>query len=249
MATTTHTTDSVDQTAERAVSAETVTFGRTLVDGVPVDEGLTLPVDSPTMALLASATGPLLSNPQLGEYGIALVTAEETEGASLRALAITPPGAQGPPEHVHPNYAERFEIIEGSFVVEVDGTPQLLESGDHATVEAGRRHTFRNESDDYASVVVEARPAGRLTDVVQSMFGLAHEGKLTADGNPPFWQVMVMADELRDDTVFTSPPPVVQRLLSAVCAPIGRRLGYRAAYPAYNDPAFWTERVEQPPAR
>ncbi len=239
MATTTTTTTDI----------ETVTFGRTLVDGEPVDEGLRLPADSPTMGLLSSATGPLLSNPQLGEYGISLVTADETDGEYMRALAITPPGAQGPPEHVHPNYAERFEIIEGELIIEIDGEPRVLRAGETASVEAGRRHTFRNESDGYASFTVEARPAGRLTDVVETLFGMAHDGTLPASGQPPFWQAMVMADELRGDTVFTSPPPVVQRLLATVFAPIGRRKGYRTAYPDYSDPAFWASRVEQPPAR
>jgi len=230
-------------------TTETVTFGRTLVDGVPTDEGLTLPADSPTMELLSTATGPLLSNPQRGEYGIALVTADDTDGEYMRSLAVTPPGAQGPPEHVHPSYAERFEVVEGELTVELDGEPQVLDAGEQVTVEAGQRHTFRNDSEEYASFTLEARPAGRLTDVVQTLYGMAHEGKLTASGDPPFWQAMVMADELREDTVFTSPPPVVQRLLSAVLAPIARRKGYRVAYLDYSDPAFWTDRVEQPPAR
>lgn len=240
-------TTPTDTGSEAVEPGETVTFGRTLVDGVPTDEGLTLPVDSPTLDVLSTAVGPLVSNPQVGEYAAALVTAAETNNEYLRGLAITPPGAQGPPEHVHPNYAEQFEVIEGSLVVEIDGEPQTVGAGEQTTVEAGHQHTFRNDSEEYASFTVEARPAGRLTDVVESMYGMAHEGKLTASGEPTFWQAMVMADELREDTVFTSPPPAVQWLLSAVCAPIGRRLGYRSTYPAYSDPAFWETHVEQLP--
>lgn len=57
---------------------------------------------------------------------------------------------------------------------------------------------------------------------------------------------MVMNAELADDTVFTSPPPFLQRLLSALAAPVTRRAGYRATYPEYLDASYWTERVEQP---
>jgi len=229
-------------------SGEPVTFGRTLVDGEPTDEGLTFPADSPTLDALAAATSSLISNPQLGEYGAALVTAAETDGEYARALAITPPGAQGPAEHYHPGYAESFEVVEGEFVVEIEGTPRTLSASESITVEAGTPHTFRNESDSYATCIVESRPAGRLEDVVQLLFGLGHDGKLAASGRPGFLQAMVMADEMGDDTIFTSPPPTVQRVMAAVLGPIGRRVGYRSSYPKYEDDAFWEAHVEQPPA-
>ncbi len=34
--------------------------------------------------------------------------------------------------------------------------------------------------------------------------------------------------------------------MAAVFAPLGRRLGYRARYPEFEDDAFWEARVEQP---
>lgn len=240
-------TSSTQPTAES--SPETVTFGRTLVEGEAADDGLTFPVDSPTVELLAEAASPLISNPVLGEYGAALVDPEEVDGEYMEALAITPPGATGPAEHYHPGYDERFEVVEGEFVFEVKGEPRTLGPGESVAVEAGTPHTFRNESESYATCVLEARPAGRLTDVVQLLFGLAHDGKLPESGQPSFFQAMVMAEEMGDDTVFTSPPPVLQRILARVFGPIGRLLGYRATYPEYEDDAFWETRVEQLPAR
>lgn len=231
------------------IGEETVTFGRTLVDGEPVDEGVTLPADSPILDLLATATSPLVSNPALGEYGAALVTAEETDGEYMRGLLIAPPGANGPAEHIHPNYAETFEVIEGEFVFQIAGEPRTVRAGESITVEAGTPHTFGNESDAYASFTVESRPAGRLEEVVKLLFGLAHDGKITASGRPPFLQAMVLGAELGDDTVFTSPPPAVQSVLVTLLAPIGRLLGYRAHYPRYDEDAFWETRVEQPPTR
>lgn len=238
---------SITQTTT-ASSPGTVTFGRTLVGGEPADDGLTFPVNSPTVEFLAKATSPLISNPMLGEYGAALVEAEDVDGTYMRALAITPPGAAGPAEHYHLHYAESFEVVEGEFVFEVEGEPRTLGPGESVTVKAGTPHTFRNESDSYATCIVETRPAGQLNQVVQLLFELAHDGKLPDSGRPSFLQVMVMADEMGDDTIFTSPPPAVQRLLAAVVAP-GRVAGYRAHYPAYAEDSFWTERVEQLPAQ
>lgn len=234
-------------TSETEQASEFITFGRRLVDGEPVDEGLTFPRDSPTVEILADTPYPLISNPQRGEYGAALVTAEDTDGEYIRAIGITPPGAEGPPEHFHRNYAETFEVVEGELVVEVDSKVQSLAAGETATVEAGTPHTFRNESDAYTSFIIESRPAGRLNDVIALLFGLAHDGKLPKSGQPSFLQAMVMADELGDDTVFTSPPPALQSVMATVFAPIGRLLGYRSQYPEYLDEAFWVAHVEQPP--
>lgn len=138
---------------------ETVTFGRTLVDGTPMDDGLTFPSDSPPLDVLADATAPLISNPQLGEYAAALTMADDTDGEYSRGLIITPPGAQGPAEHFHPNYDEHFEVVEGEFIVEINGEPQTVHAGEKLTVEAGLVHTFRNEPHSYASVIGEALPA------------------------------------------------------------------------------------------
>ncbi|MFB6207155.1 MAG: cupin domain-containing protein [Haloglomus sp.] len=236
---------SSETTTSPGTAGGTITFGRTLVDGEPVDEGLTLAADSPTLALLAEADLPLISNPIRGEYGASLVQPDSVDGEYGRALAITPPGARGPPEHYHPGYAEQFEVVEGEFVFEVDGEARTLRAGEEITVEAGTPHTFRNESDDFASCIVENRPAGRLNEVVQLLFGLAHDGKLPDSGQPSLLQAMVMAEAMGDDTVFTSPPVPVQRAMAAVLGPVGRRLGYRAHYPEYEADGFWEARVEQ----
>lgn len=234
----------MSSSSERTV--ESITFGRTLVNGEPVDEGLTLPVDSPTLKILKTAFSPLLSNPIRGEYGAGLVSAEETDGKYMRALALTPPGAGGPPPHYHPNYAEHFEVIEGEFVFELDGQNQMLHRGDSITVEPGRVHTFRNESDSYSTCTVEARSAGRLTDTIHLLWGLGHEDGLNSNGQPSFLQAMVMAEEMGDDTIFASPPESIQKFMVALFAPLGRLLGYSAKYPKYDEDSFWEARVEQP---
>jgi mannose-6-phosphate isomerase-like protein (cupin superfamily) len=192
-----------DEASDGTKRPETVTFGRTLADG-PTDDRLTSAVDSPTVALSAEASSPLISNPVLGEYETALVEAEDVDGAFLRAPAITPSGAAGPAEHYHLHYEESFEVVE------VEGPPQTLGPGESVTVEVKTPHTFRNESDSYATCVIETRPAGRFVDVVQLLFGLAHDGKLPETDRSSVLQAMVMADEMGDDTVFTSPPPAGQ---------------------------------------
>lgn len=238
---------STHDTTNTDTHAETVTFGRTLVDGVPVDEGLTLPVDSPTLELLAERSRPLISTPVLSEYITALVDAEETDGEYAVGLVIFPAGCEGPAEHIHRGYDEVFEVVEGELVVELDGDPVTVRAGESVTAPAGTPHAFHNESDAVASAVVEARPAGKVTEVILFLFGLGHDGKVGPSGRPRFLQAMVMAEALGDDTVFTSPPPVLQRVLAKVFGPIGRLAGYDALDSKYHEDAFWEARVEQPP--
>ena len=97
---------------------------------------MTLAADGPTLELLAEAASPLVSNPQRGEYGAALADAEATDGACMRALAITPPGAEGSAEHYHPNYAESFGVVEGGFAFGVKGDPRTLRPGESASISA-----------------------------------------------------------------------------------------------------------------
>lgn len=139
-----------------------VTFGRTLVDGEPIDDGVTVDAEGPTAELVAQITSPMLSNPVSGEWTAALVEGHETDGAYERGLAIYTAHNEGPPEHVHPNYEERFEVLEGEFVFAIDGTRRRLTAGNDVTVPRGTPHTFHNDSDEIASCIVETRPAGRF---------------------------------------------------------------------------------------
>lgn len=225
-----------------------VTFGRTLVDGTPDERGpkIELDTDSPTLSRLRQASGPLRSNPVTSEWGARLVDAEEVNGEYSRSLGIFPPGASGPDEHVHPNCAETFSVVEGEVVFTLDGTDRTLGAGASVTVEAGTPHTFRNDSDSLASFEVEIRPSEETTGVIDALFGMAHEGKVTDSGKPKFLRAMVFADATADDTYFTSPPRPITRFFTTVFAPIGRALGYRAINPKYLDESFWHDHVEQP---
>lgn len=226
----------------------TITFGRRLVDGRPTGPGVTVDAGGPTADLLGERTSPLISNPATGEWAAELVEPQGSSGPADRGLGIFSAHNTGPPEHYHPNHAERFEVIEGSFVFVVDGTERVLGSGDEITVESGIPHTFRNETDEVAVCIAELRPPGEVNAVIATLAGLAHDGKLSATGRPPFLQAIAMAAELAENTVFTSPPPALQRALATVFAPVARRAGYRATYPEYLEAAYWESRVEQPPA-
>lgn len=93
---------------------------------------------------------------------------------------------------------------------------------------------------------METRPAAKTGQVIRSLFGLAHEGKLTLQGQPKFLQAMVIGSEFADNTVLTTPPPSIAIPIAKMVAPIARLAGYRVRYDRYEDRSFWSAHVEQP---
>lgn len=229
--------------AERAY---TVTFGRTLVDGRPADEGLTLPVDSPTLSFLQRAATPLTSNPVCGEYSAGLVRGDDSNGEYEQVLTIARPGNLGLPEHAHPDREEHVEMVEGTVVVERDGEQRTLRPGESMTIAAGTPHTVRNESTEMASWLAEIWPADGLEATLRTLGGLAHDGKIRQNGSLGLLQAVVFADAVGGGTVFTSMSASLQRYTAWVVAPVSRALRSHVSDVGYGD-AFWIAHVEQPP--
>ena len=196
--------------------------------------------------LLKQRNSPLYSQPITGEWVFGLVRASETNGEYERGVGIFSAGNAGPPEHFHPLYAEHFDILKGDFIFKIDGQERQASVGEQLVVPKGTPHTFRCVGNRPGVVIVETRPAARTGAVIATLFGLAHEGALTPQGQPKLWQAMVIGSEYADDTVFTNPPPNIAIPLAKALAPIGRRLGYLPTYPRFLEDAFWSARVEQP---
>ena len=227
---------------------KTITIGRTLdKKGTPTEgTGVELNTDGATIKLLnAQKKIVLFSNPVTGEYA-ATVHVTDAQGVTTeKGLGILPPTASGPPMHIHPSYEEEFEVVEGSALFILDKKEVIMHAGDKIVVDKGVAHTFKPYGDSILSVLVEARPAGKLNEVVHTIFGLAHEGKLDKKGQPNFWQGIAFGSELSDDTVFTSPPPAIQRIVFKLFAKTALKKGYKALYPEYMEDEFWIKRVEQ----
>lgn len=223
--------------------------GRTLDrDRHPVDgSGFEYAAGGRIAELLAQRVSPLWSQPITKEWVFGLVAGAQTGGEYERGVGVFTPGNSGPPEHIHPGYVEIFDFIDGEFVFRIGGKERLVSAGEKLTVPIGTPHTFRCVGAVPGVVIVETRPAARIGFVIATLFGMAHEGRLTRGGQPKMMQAMVIGSEYADDTVFTNPPPGVALPLARMLAPLGRRLGYQAIDPKYLEESFWSAHVEQPP--
>src|SRR5207248_3771062 len=73
--------------------------------------------------------------------------------------AIVPPGG-GPPPHVHSREEEGFYILEGEITFTVNGEKIVATAGMFANMPVGTPHSFKNESDKLAKMLISVAPAG-----------------------------------------------------------------------------------------
>jgi quercetin dioxygenase-like cupin family protein len=88
-----------------------------------------------------------------------LATAEDTNGKYAIWEAIVPPGG-GPPPHVHSREEEGFYILEGEITFTINGKRVVATAGMFANMPVGTPHSFKNESDKPAKMLISVAPAG-----------------------------------------------------------------------------------------
>ncbi len=88
-----------------------------------------------------------------------LATGEQTGGKYAIWEALVPPGG-GPPPHVHSREDEGFYILEGEITFTVDGERTVAGPGTFANMPVGVPHSFKNESDRPARMLLQVAPAG-----------------------------------------------------------------------------------------
>ena len=90
-----------------------------------------------------------------------------------------------------------------------------------------------NAGEGEVRALVDFRPASIRTEtMLETVFGLAQDGKLARAGIPrnPLRLALIVHD-YEDQIYLARPPLVVQRVLFGALASVGRLLGYRAEYP------------------
>ena len=88
-----------------------------------------------------------------------LATGEDTNGKYTLIEALVGPGG-GPPPHVHSREDEGFYILEGEVTFTVNGERVVATAGMFANLPVGTPHSFKNESNKPAKMLVSVVPAG-----------------------------------------------------------------------------------------
>jgi quercetin dioxygenase-like cupin family protein len=175
-------------------------------------------------------TGSVLENPVTGERLIFRQTSADTGGELVVVECIVRPGGAVAAAHVHPAQEERFEVLRGTVGLRLGREKLTAGPGERVTVPAGTAHKFWNAGDDEAHFVCEVRPAGQFEQLVETMFGLATDGRTNRKGMPNPLRLAVIARHHFGDLRLPLVPAWMQRAALAMGAPIGRLCGYGATY-------------------
>jgi len=179
--------------------------------------------------------GQAISNPVSGERVEYRQTSAATGGQLLQWVHVLEPGRRVPADHVHWAQQERFEILSGTATVRLGKQTLILKPGDDLVIPAGIAHGLRNEGTDQLRVLTDLRPAMRTEHYFETVFGLAHDGKVDKRGLPNLLRGSVIVRDLGEQSGVAGVPMGLTNVLSALFALVGRRLGYRAVYPEYTD--------------
>jgi quercetin dioxygenase-like cupin family protein len=174
--------------------------------------------------------GDSIENPVTGERIVFRETSRETGGEAVVIETYVRPGGFVAAAHVHPEQEERFQVLRGSVGFRVGRKKVVAGPGERMTVPAGTPHRFWNAGDETAHFVCEIRPALQFESLIETMYGLAADGKTNAKGMPSPLRLAVIAQAHFDTVRLPFPPAPLQRLGLVLGAPLGRVLGYGPSY-------------------
>lgn len=136
-----------------------------------------------------------------------------------------------PTEHVHPAQKEHWEVLSGELAVAFGGNEDVLADGDTVTLPPGVPHRIWNPSDEPSRVVLAFYPALDAQPLTETLYVLAQLGKTNDQGHLKLLQFAVTQAAHPDHLYLTAIPVGLQKVLTKLLAPLGRRLGYKATYP------------------
>ncbi len=171
--------------------------------------------------------GDILENPVTGERLTFRRTAAESNGAAVLVETTVRPDGVVAAAHVHPYQTERFEVLSGTLGLELGGETITARPNEKLTIEPGRAHKFWNAGDYELRFLTEITPALMFESLIETMFGLAADGKTNGKGLPNPLRLAVIARAHSDTVRLPFPPAALQRTALAFGAPLGRALGYQ----------------------
>jgi quercetin dioxygenase-like cupin family protein len=146
----------------------------------------------------------------------------EPDGENLIVHVWIDPGG-GLPAHLHPRQTERWSVIEGKVRFQLGNDKRVIGPGDgEMPVPPNTKHALASISDREAYLRCVAVPALSLQAFLEESAAAAREGMFTRRGLPrglrgARWAANFLK-KYRDETVFLSPPPILQRFLIALLA-------------------------------
>jgi len=174
--------------------------------------------------------GDMIENTLTGERAVFAATRHETEGKRLEADYFLRAGGAVAAAHIHPLQAETFVVLEGSVRITIGDKEITPEPGVRYTVPPGVSHRIVNHTALAAHLFSTLEPALRSDELLETVWGLATDGRTNRRGYPNIFQAAATAVEFRDELRLARPPLWVQDLVFRTVAPLAHALSYQGRY-------------------
>ena len=178
--------------------------------------------------------GKLIRNTKTGQDIRFLQTGADTNGELLRMESTYHAASKEPPPHYHPHQDEDFTVVEGEINIRIKGQGiKVLKKGEHLHIPKNTVHTMWNSTGNRTVVDWVVRPALDTEYFLETVVGLAADGKTNDMGRPSILQVALIANRFSSVFRLTAPPFVVQRILFTLLTPFAYLKGLRPIYKKY----------------
>jgi quercetin dioxygenase-like cupin family protein len=179
--------------------------------------------------------GKIINNAKTKQSIKFLQTARDTNGQLLEMESVYLANSQEPVPHYHPIQEEDFLVLQGELTVSINDQLMVLKEGDTLHIPPGTSHAMWNNSNVITIINWQVRPAMNTEHLLETITGLAIDGKTNEEGMPGILQVAATVNHFTKVYRLSKPPYFVQKILFAVLAPVAYLLGYRATYKKYID--------------
>jgi quercetin dioxygenase-like cupin family protein len=176
--------------------------------------------------------GDTLVNPVTGERLVWELTSRDTNGAYTLFDTFVEPGGSVAAAHTHPYQTEIFTVLEGRLGVKRGREKLELAAGEVAMIDPGTPHKFWNAGDETLRFRAEVRPALEFESLIETMFGLAADGKTNKKGMPSPLRLAVVANHHFDVVRLPVVPHALQKAALVPGALLGRAFGFQPTYEA-----------------
>ena len=177
--------------------------------------------------------GQIWTDAVTGDLVEVLESAQDSNGKHMRFKFLLKPGGFKPVEHLHQKQDETFEVLRGRLTYVLDGQKRVANAGETVVLPKNHPHTHYNDEKEDLEMIQTIAPALDAEPLIEGILGLSRDGKLKK-GEPKFLQVMVWLRHFKARTYLAKVPIGAQNFLALLLAPIGRMLGYKAAYKEYS---------------
>ncbi len=158
--------------------------------------------------------GKVISNPEMAGTVKFIKTAADTGGEFLEMEATYNKAAASVSEHYHPYQDERIEVLAGMVSVHIKGQERTYVAGECFDFPRNVPHTFLGAAgSEEARIIWQIRPALDSETFIETVYGLAADGKMKDTGIPYLFQMAVIARAFNDELHTTKPPRVVQKIV------------------------------------